>query len=149
MRRVTVDSSVAVKWFLHEAGAREAEGLLDEWSQEAEVWAPEIIWVECANAARHKIAAGELTLAFALQLLRGFLAVEIRAVACRDVSEEALAIAVQTGLTTWDACYLAVAQRTGAELWTADRELWSRGRPFYSGIHLLTWPHTDDGEGET
>jgi predicted nucleic acid-binding protein len=149
MRRVTVDSSLAAKWFLHEAGTVEAQTLLDEWSGAAEVWAPDLIWVECANATRHKVAAGELTSAFGLRLLRAFLNVEIRAVPCRDVAEEAVRTAVQTGLTTWDACYVATARALGAELWTADGEMHSRGLQAYPNIHLLTWPRQDAGEGES
>jgi predicted nucleic acid-binding protein len=149
MRRVTVDSSLAAKWFLHESGATEAQALLDEWSGAVEVWAPDLIWVECANATRHKIAAGALTSAFGLQLLRGFLSVEIRAVPCREVAGDAVGIALQTGLTTWDACYVATARALGAELWTADRQMRSRGLRAYSSIHLLTWPSQDHGEGDT
>jgi len=145
VRRVTVDSSLAAKWFLEEAGSSEAQRLLDDWSAGAQVWAPDLIWVECANAARHKVEARELPQAFALRLLAGFLGAEIRTVPSREIAKDALAVALHTGLTVWDASYVAVARRLNAELWTADRQMATRAPRAHADTHLLTWTDGDAG----
>ncbi len=139
MRRIVVDASVAVKWFLPEPGAEEARELALTW-EDAEVWVPDLIWVEAANAARHKVLAGELTEDEAGMALGEFLAATLQVWPCRRTSLDTLSVALMTGLIAWDAAYVSTARALGAELWTADREMHSRGRRAYPNIRLLTWP---------
>ena len=145
MRRVVVDSSLAVKWFLPEPGAQEARQLALTW-EDVEVWAPDLIWVEAANAARHKVLAGELSADEAGMALGEFLAANLQVLSCRRTGLDTLSVALHTGLIAWDAAYVSAARALGAELWTADREMQSRGRRAYPNIHLLTWPSAHEGE---
>ena len=46
-------------------------------------------------------------------------------------------LAVELGLTTWDAAYLALAESLGAEFWTADRDLARRARRRFPWVRLL------------
>jgi predicted nucleic acid-binding protein len=144
--RICVDASIVVKWLISEPGSREALALLGEWNVGVEVWAPDLIWVECASALRRRVAGGHLTEGGARSALDASLLWELRLLSCRDTRIETLAIALETGLIAWDACYVATARALGAELWTADRQMQSRGRRAYPSIHLLTWAETDDAE---
>ena len=137
MNRVCVDASVAVRWLVPEAGHAAALELLDEWREVTELWAPDLLYAECANALRRRVASGALSLEDACAMFRELLAAEFRTLTEREVAEEALSIAVGAGLTVWDASYVVVARRVGAELWTADRQLHTRGRQAYPAIQLL------------
>jgi len=144
-----VDASLAAKWLAYEPGTAEAIALLDALDRAAELWAPELLWIECANALRHKVEAGEIAVADASSSLAGLMSSDIRTLCCSEVAEEALAVALYTGLSTWDATYIVTARRVGAELWTADRQMESRGRRAYGNVRLLTWADTDDPEVAT
>jgi predicted nucleic acid-binding protein len=61
----------------------------------------------------------------------------ISTLAGRLTAARALAIALETGLTAWDTTYIAAAERADATLWTADRELFTKGRKVFGRINLL------------
>jgi len=143
MRRVCVDASLAVRWFVSEPGSAEAIALLTDWLDTAELWAPDLLYTECANALRRKVAAGLMTTGDASDGLRGLLETEMHLVPDRETAEEALEAALQVGLTVWDASYLVVARRVEAELWTADGELHRRGQRAYPRIRLLEWSQSE------
>ena len=134
-----MDASVAAKWFLEEAGRPEAIGLLASWGGSVQMWAPELLWVEFANAVRHKVLANLIGPHDARRIMRTLLAMDIHALRLGELAGKALDLALETGVSVWDATYVATALRIGAELWTADRELAERGAAVLDDIHLLTW----------
>ena len=137
MVRVCVDASVAIKWLAPEPGSGSALRLLRGWLEVAELWAPDLLYVEGANAVRRKAAQGVLAPQDALETLRKLFRLPFRVLSAREIVEDALELGLAASLKVWDACYLAVARRVGAELWTADEELHSRGRRAYESVHLL------------
>jgi predicted nucleic acid-binding protein len=142
--RICVDASVAVKWLVTEPGSPEALSLLEAPEGGVEVWAPDLLWVECVSALRRRVVDGYLTEAGAKSALDAALLRDLRLVSCRETRTETLAVALKTGLIAWDACYVATAWVLDAELWTADREMQSRGRRAYPKIHLLTWDSAEE-----
>ena len=134
MSAICVDASVAVKWVLPEDDSDEALRL---WRSSGELWSPDLLLIECANAIRHRVEHGPLEAEDAVRLLRALLGVDLNLLSSREIAEEALGIALQTGLTVWDACYVVVARGVGAELWTADHQLHKRGTRIFTDILLL------------
>lgn len=118
--KVTVDASVAVKWFFAEDHREEARYLL---APRIERYAPDLLPVEFANviwkkARRREIASatpfldGIAKLPEVVQINRG-------AAMLRDATETALRI----GHPVYDSLYIACATLTGSVLVTADRRL--------------------------
>ncbi len=136
---VVLDASVAVRWVVPERGSDAAAALLDE----PRTWlAPRLLVTEVASALRRKVAGHELTAPVAI----GALAAIVDAVGdgvIRLADDEALigsalslALALERKLP--DCLYLALAEREGAALATADKALaaMARGR----GVVVLVVP---------
>ncbi len=114
-----VDASVAVKWFLPEAGSETALALrrahLDG---RVLLHAPAFLPFEVANALRHHPLLGAGPVAAAVGHLFG-VQVRLEPPAPEPLSR-AVEVAYRTGLTVYDAAYLALAERLGCTLYTAD-----------------------------
>lgn len=122
--RTVLDASVAVRWLVEERGSEQARALLELSTS----WiAPRLLLTETAAALRRKVTEGELTLVQAAQALTSILAAisagEIRLRRDEAVVLEALEIALLAGQKLPDCLYLALAEREGAGLATADRKL--------------------------
>lgn len=118
--RITVDASVAVKWFVSEEGRREALRLT---AARIERHAPDLMLPECANAIWKKHRRGEIAPAqpFIDQIGRLSEAVALHpaAVLVRDAAE----IALEAGHSVYDCFYIACAKLTDSTLVTSDRRL--------------------------
>jgi predicted nucleic acid-binding protein len=116
---VVVDTSVAVKWFVREAGRRQALSVLGA----PERHAPDLIVAEVGNVAWKKAILGEVTAEqarFICASLRRYFAVLHRSDALID---RAIDIALQLRHPIYNCLYLACAERAGARLVTADERL--------------------------
>ena len=121
---VVLDASVAVRWLVPEPTTDEATALLERpfsWT------APRLILTEIASALRRKVGDGELLNHEALLSLDVFLrlvdAGTVRVAADEDLMHAALALALLLGHKLPDCVYLALAERQGIGLVTADRRL--------------------------
>ncbi len=83
--------------------------------------APALIWFELASICRRKIKAhpGQREQILGAFLMAGRMALDIVEVDHRDV----VALAEETGITTYDASYLWLARRLKGELITLDRKM--------------------------
>lgn len=119
-----LDASVAVRWVVPERGSNEAAELL---ARPISWLAPRLMLTEAAAALRRKVAGRELSAAVAIQALGALVeAVADGTVRVTDDEEfvsSALALAVTLGHKVPDCLYLAVAEREGCELATADQRL--------------------------
>lgn len=116
-------SSTAERWQAwHEAGRLLA--------------APTLLYYEVANALRRYVTHQVLEPEEASDALDAALGLDIHLVGDAELHRRALAWAQRCSLAaTYDAHYLAVAERLGAELWTGDRRL-------YLAVHsTLPWVH--------
>lgn len=125
-RGAVLDASVGVKLVVAEEGHETARALLERLGQaESPMAMPEFAALEVGNALWVKTRRRELTASLAreglglfLRATAGFLRVPERLLAA-----DALAIALEQGVTTYDGCYLALARRTRLPLLTADVKL--------------------------
>lgn len=124
MRSVVVDASIAIKWVLQEPGSDIAQALLDEWIDKGTViLAPGLLAYEITNSLYRKARTGEITFDRARLGIRKILLTGIEL----DFSEEpnlnikAMELADRFDQpAAYDSHYLALAEREGCELWTAD-----------------------------
>lgn len=136
---IVVDASVAVKWLLPESGSSDAQELL---SGNERLLGPSLIRVEVAAAIARKVRFGEI------QSEDGDGAIALWVQSLRDgvitlVSDEldlsnAWAIAVKLNHPLQDCLYLALAERIGAQLITADERFAAKAvAQNHAGITLL------------
>jgi predicted nucleic acid-binding protein len=112
-----VDASVMAAWCFREPRASEAMELL----RESELYAPLLLAYELTSIARKKAIEYPEKAVLVTEALRTALTLPIH---WSDVNHVAvMRLALDTGLTTCDACYLYVARYTGAYLATFDERL--------------------------
>lgn len=100
--------------------------------------APTLIMYEVTNAFHRAIAAGQISRTEGESLLENALNLGIRFYGDAELHKQALAIAQTYNLpATYDAHYLALAQRLNVELWTADRRLFNSIQSSFSWVNLL------------
>jgi predicted nucleic acid-binding protein len=88
------------------------------------------------NAIWKKVRRGELTARDGQRLAADISSVAVEAVASRGLMVDAHALAVTTGVTVYDAMYLALAVRLETQVVTADDKL---GRAL--AVHPMTAAH--------
>lgn len=119
---LVVDSSVALKWVIEEDGSDQALAL-----QGRELIAPALLRIETANVLRTLAARGALGVDQARQLFELLQSAPVTIVDHDDELEaRALAIALELAHPVYDCVYLAVAEKTGLPLITADKRLLNR-----------------------
>ena len=140
LRAVVLDASVAVRWVIEEDGSAEAVILLN---QEIGWIAPRLLLTEVASALRRKVADGAVEAALAGQALDTLLQAVADGIVHLDDDEgivsQALLLAISLEHKLPDCMYLALAEREGAAIATADVRLarLARGR----NVDVLLVPH--------
>ena len=126
-----VDASVAVKWVVDEPDSDAAAALLEQ----STAWlAPRLVLVEVAAALRRKVADRELGAATGSTALAALVDATrqgtIRLADDEQLVAAALLLALELGHKVPDCVYLALAEREGCALATADGRLGrlARGR---------------------
>jgi|SRR5690242_8246093 len=132
---VVVDTSVAIKWVIPEPDSATADALVQTWkTQGTTLIAPPLFAYEVANTLHQQVRKGKISLDEARKSLSQLLDPNQGPVLMFSpdpainlaLSMRALELAQQHGLpATYDAHYLALAEREGCEYWTADERLWN------------------------
>jgi predicted nucleic acid-binding protein len=115
-----VDASVVIKWFVPEIHSDRARRLLAAAHQ---YLSPDLLFPEVGNAIWKKVRRGELTAGEGRQLAIDIARIAVETVSTRGLMIDAQALAITTGVTVYDAMYLALAIRLETELITADDKL--------------------------
>jgi predicted nucleic acid-binding protein len=115
-----VDASVVLKWFVPEIHSDAAHRLLAATHQ---FLSPDLLFPEVGNAIWKKVRRGELTAEQGERLAADISNVALETVPTRGLMIDAQALAIATGLTVYDAIYLALAVRLETALITADDKL--------------------------
>lgn len=138
MGLTVVDASVAVKWVLDESDSPAAERLL---TGGQELFAPELLRLEGAGAITRAFRHGRLSADEAAEAVDDWLA-QLRRGDVKltpdgfDVRRAAEVSSVLRHPIP-DCLYLALAERLGAELVTADTTFVSRAAPVWPRVRLL------------
>lgn len=124
VRAAVVDASVAVKWVVDEAHSDASAVLLSR----AITWlAPRLMLIEAAAALRRKVVARELNPVTATAALRTLADATregtIQLADDEQLVTEALLLALDLEHKVPNCVYLALAEREGCSLATADRQL--------------------------
>lgn len=122
---ICVDASLVMRLLLSGEYASPVAVLWKEWHEaESLIVAPTLIHYEVSNALRRYVVHGELLPEEAAEALEAALQLGVILHGDTVLHRRALALAEHLELTTaYDAHYLALAERLGAEFWTVDQRL--------------------------
>ena len=81
------------------------------------------LFIECANILWKKVQRGEVDVQTAMDDLADLAALDLDATPCAALMTRALALACAHGLSAYDGCYVALAERQTIPLVTADERL--------------------------
>ncbi|HSP67307.1 MAG TPA: type II toxin-antitoxin system VapC family toxin [Bryobacteraceae bacterium] len=127
MSLFVLDASVAAKWFLPRTGeplAEEALALLRRYAAgDIEFAVPDLFWAELGNILWKCVRAGRLPHKLATETLTDILHYSLPTARSLDLADDALAIALATGRSVYDAMYVALAVQRDAAFVTADERL--------------------------
>lgn len=122
---VCLDASFLLRLLLDGETAARAEALWEDWRRDRrQVAAPTLLYYEVANALWRYAVRGEVSPDDARELLELALRLDIQLFGDAQLHRRALELARGFAFpAAYDAHYLALAERLGAELWTADARL--------------------------
>ena len=134
-KKVVVDASVVVKWFVEEEYSKEALILRDSFVDGVtDLIAPSLLCFEVINALKHSGAFGEDELKEVLRALDDY------QITFFDLDEgygeKAIEIAMRKGIAIHDAAYVALALAEDATLYTADEKLLGKVKEFKQVKHI-------------
>jgi len=136
---ICVDASLVVRLLASGEAESPAVQLWREWHASGRpLIAPTLLYYEVSNALRRYAAQGELLPEEAAEALEAALSLGITLYGDADLHRRALELAGRFSLSaTYDAHYLALAERLGAAFWTADRRLTRMIQATLPWVHLL------------
>jgi len=117
MRAEVVDASVLGAFVFQEPREGEAATLMED----SALFAPDLLLYELASIARKKVMLHSDRRSSILEALRVGLALDINLVHVDPIA--VVGLAIECGLTTYDASYLHVARSLGIPLVTFDEQL--------------------------
>ena len=122
-----VDASVAIKLFLAEPLSSEAHSLFACLADAGSAFhVPDLLYAECGNILWKHVQRGNGTAALATAHFAAVAKLPLQRTPTADLGGDALALALSHGISVYDACYVALSQRLGVPLITADEKLTNR-----------------------
>lgn len=112
-----VDASLVIKWFVPEVDSDAARRWLDA---SHDYVAPDLLFPETGHTVWKKVRRGELSPDDGQQLATDLSVIAVEAVPLRGLLPDAHALALRTGITVYDATYLALAVRLETQVITGD-----------------------------
>ena len=112
-----VDASLVIKWFVPEVDSKAARDWLNA---PHDYVAPDLLFPEAGNAVWKKVRRGEFSPEDGQQLVTDLSAIAVEAVPMRSLVSDAHVLALRTGITVYDATYLALAVRLETKVITGD-----------------------------
>ena len=112
-----VDANICTKWMVTEEFSETAVRLLDD---DIQLHAPALVWFEVGSALRKAVRRGDLDEASAIAMLASVDVYQVTIHAEPELAVRGLELSLATGQTAYDCAYLALAEREGVQLITAD-----------------------------
>lgn len=146
MRVLVIDASIAVALLVDEAKSLLARAFIRACAAERVlVIAPPLFPFEVANALHRRVRNGDLTLPEATNLFGALRRFEIRIETTADLHERAITLATELGeRASYDAHYLALAEASDCNFWTADRPFFTVAQRVVDRVRLLDNFDPDD-----
>jgi predicted nucleic acid-binding protein len=137
---VVVDTNIVIKWVLREPDSSKARALLTQWiNKGTAIIAPALLAYEVANVLHQNVRKGQISLEEAKKALKEVLLSELELDFLQDSALGIRAIELANNFNlpaTYDTHYLALAEREGCELWTADTKM---GRAVKGKLAWVRW----------
>jgi predicted nucleic acid-binding protein len=121
---LVIDASVMIKAYVPEILSDKAKEVMSRVADgELVLLAPDLLYPEAGNILWKKRRLHELTIAEVDEIVDAISALPIKIQASRPVMPLAVTIAMQSGITVYDAMYVAVARIYETKMITADKKL--------------------------
>ena len=129
----------AVKWLVREEHTDKALAILRAWNdEEVTPAAPHLLPFEVANALHRKVLRGELSVGDTARMISQLFSSGLELHQTAGLHVRALELASELGQgAAYDAHYLALAERVGCELWTADERFYRAASPSIANVRWL------------
>lgn len=136
---VCVDANIVVKLVVPEPNRLLALALWGKWlNEDREIVAPYLFHFEITSAIWRKAKRGLMSVEEAKEAVRGALMLGVRLLHPSNISLKAFDLAARFDRpAAYDTHYLALAEMTEGEFWTADERLYNAVRDDFSRIHWL------------
>jgi predicted nucleic acid-binding protein len=136
---VCVDASFIVRFLTDVTPDSIYQQKWDEWvTQEYTIVAPTLMVYEICNAFHRAVIAQQITPNEGEELLERAVNLGVRFYGDAQLHQQAFRMAQSYSLpATYDAHYLALAERLSIELWTADKRLFNAVKSSLSWVKLL------------
>ncbi len=123
--RFVVDASVGVKLFVDEEYSDKVHSLFAQLAGDVPgiLFVPDLFYIECANILLKYTRRFGRPLEDSRADLADLGRLALRVVPTAELMEDALLLAIEHYITTYDACYAVLASRLGLPLVTADEAL--------------------------
>jgi predicted nucleic acid-binding protein len=133
---LVIDANVAIKLFVDEEFSNAAEQLFRGLAQTPPVrfFVPDLFFLECANILWKYVRRYGHDPEKARSDISSLLALPFQTVAVQDLSEASLDLALERGVSAYDASYAVLARTLEVPLITADSKLIGKLEP--SGIEV-------------
>ena len=127
MKRIVIDASVALKWYLaDEEYSQKALGILDKYvSNELDIQAPSLLEYEVINGLIIAKKRGRIQEEKILAAIEGFMGLELKLKNLSLYYPKLIHYCKVYNRSAYDASYLAVADDERILLVTADKELYN------------------------
>jgi predicted nucleic acid-binding protein len=138
LKRIVIDASVVLKWFLvDEDHSQSAFELLDKYvSFELEIIAPSLLEYEVLNGLAIARKRGRIEEEKAIMAFDGFTDLGIDKIDISPIYQKVIHFSESYNLSVYDASYLGVANREGIELITADINLFNKTK---KNLNWIKW----------
>ena len=122
--RCVIDTSVCIKYFIADPLTAKVNQLFSHFANpQTEIFVPDLFYIECANVLWKYVRARMYTAGEVQTDLATLKSFPLRVVSTADLMADAVSIALNFGISAYDASYVALSQQIGAILLTLDAKL--------------------------